>query len=171
MEPHTPSPRRIASRQEHSPHKRARIVALYEAGWSQRRIASHDAVSPGTIPGILKRYRDQKSAKSLPRAGRPRILTERAIRYLFRFIAQDPFIFCLELKEKANLDCSTDTIRRRLIEGNIRHYKALRRPKLTPETAAKRLAFARKYVAKDLAWWRRWIFSDESTVARGEGER
>lgn len=150
MEPHTPSPRRISSRKEHSPHKRARIFALKDIGWSYRRIAAHEGISPGSVHGIVARYYNQNSAKSLPRSGRPPSLTERDIRYIYRFIDQNPFISCLELKKKAGLTCSTETIRRHLIKAGIQHYRALRRPKLTPELAAKRLAFARAYISKDL---------------------
>ncbi|KAL2141646.1 hypothetical protein VTI28DRAFT_2140 [Corynascus sepedonium] len=115
MEPHTPN--------------RPKIFALKEAGWSYRRIAAHEGISPGTAHGIVKRYCEQKSAKSLPRSGRPRYLTERDIRYLRRLIDQNPFISCRELKEQAGLSCSIDTIRRRLVEAGIQHPQALQRPK------------------------------------------
>ncbi|KAK7219081.1 hypothetical protein V2G26_007084 [Clonostachys chloroleuca] len=35
----------------------------------------------------------------------------------------------------------------------------------------KRLQFARLHIRKPLSWWKRVIFSDETTVARGQGER
>jgi len=171
MAPSTPSLPPEAPRKHYSPHKRARIAALQTAGISHRDIARREGVSAGSISGILKRYGVQKSAKSLQRSGRPRILTERDIRYLFRFIDQDPFITSEELREKANLACSVRTITRELIRHGIQHSKALRRPKLTPEHAAKRLEFARLHVRKPPSWWRRWIFSDESTIQRGDGEK
>jgi hypothetical protein len=88
-----------------------------------------------------------------------------------RYIAQDPFISCRELKEKANLDYSVNTIKRELIRQGIQHFKALNRPKLSEEVAEKRLAFARLHVRKPPSWWRRVIFSDKSIIARGQGGR
>jgi hypothetical protein len=52
----------------------------------------------------------------------------------------------------------------------IQHFKAIRRPKLTPELAKKRLIFARQYLEKPLSWWRKVIFSDETTIVRGGGD-
>jgi transposase len=157
--------------QEFSPHKRTRIVVGWSLGLSPQYLHAKEGVATGSIHGIVTRYRVQKSGRSLPRSGRPRILTESHIQRVLRLIDQDPFISAKEIHEKVRLPCSERTILRELIRLGIQHYKAIRRPKLTEEHAEKRLQFARKYVDKPLAWWKRVIFSDESTVARGEGER
>jgi hypothetical protein len=69
------------------------------------------------------------------------------------------------------LDVSADTVLRWVKKKGIFHSKALRRPLLTPIVAQKRLEFALKYYHELPSFWHRWIFTDESTVARGQGER
>ncbi|KAM4063611.1 DDE superfamily endonuclease [Hirsutella rhossiliensis] len=51
------------------------------------------------------------------------------------------------------------------------HFKALGRPKLTPEVAEKRLLFAIRHINLPLGAWKSWVFSDETSIAQGEGER
>jgi hypothetical protein len=62
-------------------------------------------------------------------------------RRIFRAIENYPFICSKELLVEAGVECSECTLRFLKKEG-IQYFKALRRPKLTPEAAAKRLAFA-----------------------------
>src|SRR6266566_643790 len=152
MAPSTPSPPPRTPKKHHSPYKRARIIALLEAGWSQRRVARREGISPGTISGIVSRYHVQKSAGSFQRSGRPRILIERDIRHLIRFIGQDPFIISEELKEKTGLAYTPRTIRREFIRQGIQHYTVFRRSKLTDQLAAKRLTFVRLYMRKPLVY-------------------
>lgn len=155
----------------HSPHKRTKIVYNYLSGVSAKAVAAKYNVTPRAVYNINQRYKVQKSAKSNPRSGRPRVITERGKRHLFRLIEEDPFIQNNELLSRASLTCVTSTLTRFLRKEGIQHFRALRRPKLTPEVAAKRLAFARLHVQKPLLWWKRVIFSDETTIARGDGKR
>ncbi|KJZ70846.1 hypothetical protein HIM_09760 [Hirsutella minnesotensis 3608] len=76
-------------------------------------------------------------------------------------------------------DISFDTSRKTLSSRTRSSFKkqayravrALRRPKLGEEQAAKRLAFAQRYYQEPASFSYKWIFSDETTIARGEGER
>lgn len=144
---------------------------MYELDKTHREIAAETGVSAGSISGIIKRYNGQQSARSHRRAGRPQKLGERDKRLLFRIIRQDPFIEAEELLKAASLSVSKATLIRFLKKEGIHHRKALRRPLLTEETAKKRLEFAQAYENEDPSFWRRWIFSDETTIARGDGKR
>ncbi len=155
----------------HSPHKRTRISVSHELGKSHAYIAATEGVTILSIPGIVKRYRVQTSGRSAPRSGRSPLLTERDIRLVLRAIAVDPFIKNPELLVEAGLTCSVDTLTRALRARGIQHFRALQRPKLTPVHARKRLAFARLYVERPAGYWKQWIFSDETTVDRGDGVR
>lgn len=161
----------LTPRVEYSPHKRTRIVTSYNSGVSVKAISIKEGVPSPSIYGIIKRYRVQKSAKSSPRVGRPPSISIRDKRRIFQLIRDDPFISNLQLIERATLGCSVRTLSRFLKDEGIQHTEALRRPKLTPEIAQSRLEFARQYLRESPAFWRRWIFSDETTIARGEGER
>lgn len=158
-------------KKHHSPHKRTRIVTAYNLGIPPRVIAQQEGVLAASVRGIASRYRHQKSAQSSPRSGRPPVLSEREKRCVMRCIADNPFIKTSELVQNAGLTCSSRTLLRWLRSNGIAHQTALRRPKLTEENAAKRLKFAQDYVSQSREIWKRWIFSDETTVARGDGER
>ena len=164
MEPTTP-------RLEYSPHKRARVVSAFSSGMTGREVAEQEGVPLATAYGIRRRYRDQISAKSSPRSGRPPALSIRDKRRVFQLIRNDPFIKNEEIIQQASLKCSADTLTRFLVKEGIQHKKALQRPKLTPELALERLEFARKYLRESPLFWRKWIFSDETTIERGKGER
>jgi transposase len=143
----------------------------YKLGVTQRRIAFEEGVPRGSISGIIQRYEDQESARSKPRPGQPSVLTDRLKRLLFRSIEQNPFITLSQLRTEAGLTVTTKTLATWLRKEGIKHDRALRRPLLTPEAAAKRLEFARLHYRKPPSYWKRWIFSDETTIARGQGER
>lgn len=160
---------RISQKPHHSPHKRTKIVHQFLSGVSAKAIAAKFDLTPRAVYGITQRYKHQKSAKSNPRSGRPPLLNERAKRHIFRLIEQDPFIKNTDLCSQAGLGCSIITLTRFLRKEGIQHFKALQRPKLTPQVAAKRLAFARLHIRKPLSWWRRVIWSDETTVVKGVG--
>ncbi|OAA34640.1 Transposase, Tc1-like protein [Metarhizium rileyi] len=158
-------------RVEYSPHKRTRIYMRYKLGETQRAIAFGEGVPLGSVSGIIKRYKQQESAQNGTRAGRPPTLTERDKRAIIRAIGRFPFIKLADIITEAGLTVSTKTLSRFLQTEGIQHNRALRRPLLTAEHAATRLAFANTYKSKPASYWRRWIFSDETTIARGQGER
>ena len=131
---------------------------MYEMGVSQPKIA------------IIARHNNQ-SAQSQKRVGRPPTLSDRNKRAIFRAIEADPFIKIRDLLIATGLEVSGRTFTRWLRKDGILHQMALRRPLLTPLVARKRLEFAQRYCDQLASYWRKWIFSDESTIARGQGER
>jgi transposase len=161
----------IARKKQASPHTRTRIVVEHENGSSLRSLGRKYTLAKSTIAGIVTRYGNQQSAKDNPRSGRPPLLSERDKRHILILIAQNPFISCPQIKTEANIDCCSATILRFLRKEGIAHYKALRRPKLSVEAARKRLEFAQEHINKPQAFWESCIFTDETTVTRGEGER
>lgn len=147
----SPRPTPYTPNCEYSPHKRTRITLSRDLGLTRRQIAFNEAYNPASISKVVKRYRYQQSGKSLQQSSRPRVIDEHYHRRLLRYIAIDPFISSTELKENTDLGCHPRTIRRHLIREGIQHSKALRRPKLSEETTAKRLVFARLHVRRPLS--------------------
>lgn len=135
-------------RTEYSPHKRTRIACLKNSGYSHAHIASVEGVPAKSISGIVKRYQQQQSGRSQPRAGRPKALSNHDMRRINRSIIRDPFISAAQLISENSLQCTDVTVIRELKKAGVQHYKALRRPKLTQQNAQKRLEFARKYINK-----------------------
>jgi transposase len=73
----------LTGRVELSPYKRTRVALKYNLGFTARRIAFEEGVSPNSVSGIARRYAVQKSAQSSPRSGRPPKLSERDKRHIF----------------------------------------------------------------------------------------
>jgi len=58
-----------------------------------------------------------------------------------------------------------------LKEHGISNWRCKKRPKITPEVARKRLAFAKAHVNWTLDQWLSVIWSDECSVQRGSGKK
>lgn len=165
--PSTPRNPRV----ELSPHKRTRIVSRVLSGFTHREVANAEGVSPGSVSGIISRYKRQKSARSNQRPGRPRKISARDRRAIMRCIGLDPFVSLKNLATAACPHVSTGTLKRELIREGIMHRKAVQRPYLTDQHALQRLEFGVEHLNKPLSFWRRILFTDESSVERGSGAR
>lgn len=143
----------------------------YVKGDSKSNIAREEGLAVSTVHGIIQRYPHQKSAVSSPRSGRPQKLSAREKRLIFRVARLDPFISAQKLIELTNINVSPCTITEWLEKDGIAHKRAICRPLLTPEVARKRLEFALMYQDKPASFWKSVIFSDECSIARGDGVR
>lgn len=170
MAPTTPKPRPNPRRKEYSPHTRGRIFTAADKGTKIKDIANEFKVPIGSVNGIIKRYRTQAKGCSRHRSGRPGILSERDKRHILRALNTNPFLSALEIKDNCGILASRSTISENIKETGLGHWKALRRVKLTPEQAAKRLEFCRLYERKTVDWWKGVIFSDETSIQRGCGD-
>jgi len=99
-------------------------------------------------------------------------------------VKKNPFKSSVDVKhvlECAGVVVSASTVRRRLIENDLRAYAPAHKPKLTAAMKKKRLAFARKYRDWTTGNWRSVMWSDESSfqqysktkqyVRRSSGQR
>jgi transposase len=90
-----------------------------------KEIAENKGVPLATVHRIRRRYRDQKSAQSSPRNGRPPKISDRDKMRIFQLIRGDPFIKNADILQQAMLGCSIDTLNRFLVKEGIQHKKAL----------------------------------------------
>jgi transposase len=144
---------------------------MYKSGVSLGEVAAQEGVKKHAIFGIVRRYEHQESAKSNPRSGRPTILTERDKNHILRIIDHDPFIATSRLLDESGCRCHRATLTRWLKKMGVQRHLASRRPFLSEAAAAARRNFAEEYVDEDASFWYTWIFSDECSIARGDGER
>ena len=107
---------------------------------------------------------------SQPRTGRPNLLTIRDHRHLIRTVRLNPRIKYRELLEKTGLSCSKSTAYRALKAYGLTNWLAKKRPLLTPEVAALRLAWCKEREAWTKDQWLKVIWSDECSVERGTGK-
>jgi transposase len=69
---------------ELSPEARSSIISKQEAGVSIKELAAEFGVHRNTITKTIKRWKNHKTVHSLPREGRPEIITHREKRLLHR---------------------------------------------------------------------------------------
>lgn len=80
-------------------------------------------------------------------------------------VERSPFTNSVSLREQRRLDVSTRTIRRRLHEAGVHHRVPAKKGGLLPRHVRERLEFAQNYLARDLDFWGRTIFTDEKTFS------
>ena len=137
------------------------IVNLKEDGRFNTYIAAHVGCSRTTVRDVLARYAATGSPGSGRRNGRPRSTTEDTDISIAVTAHVEVFTTPRQIKRRLELDVSTDTINRRLIEAGLFGRVALHKRDYSAAELQKRLAFANGYGGKSEAWWTKVLFSDE----------
>ena len=133
------SPNRVAKK-ELSPYKRGQIVGAKLAGARIDELVESFHAPEGTIKTTLRQAKFRHNGVSLPRLGRPKSWTERDVRSLIRIVRQYPKYSYAQVKKELRRNWSTATIKRILEPSGITNWRAKRRPVLSEDVAAKRLA-------------------------------
>jgi transposase len=156
--------------QELSSDARSVIISKFEAGVGISELADEFGSTPKCIRDTIQCWNNHKTTKSLPRKGRPSILTHCKKRRLFCIARKYPKIEYRKLLEEASLlRASKSTAYRALRSYGLSNYRCKRRPKLNRATALLCLKFCQEY--RHFNWRRRTVkFSDEYLVARGSGQ-
>lgn len=147
----------------------ARAVALADAGYSQRRIARMIGVPRTTVRDAIRRYQETGSYTRRPGQGRRRCTSTRDDRFIVSNVLRNRFCTAFEVRsrlfEVRNVSVSERTIRRRLVERDLRNFRPARAPQLLPQHRTARLDFAREYCDWTMEQWKNVLFSDESRIA------
>ncbi|KAL7634885.1 UNVERIFIED_CONTAM: hypothetical protein RMT77_015262 [Armadillidium vulgare] len=144
---------------------RAKIVALFEAGMKKTHICRELGVTLKTVQKWIKRNEEEGDLRDRSRSGGPRCTTSNEDSKIIENAGRDPFTNAREIQRQLQMNCSDETIRRRLHEAGIHHRVSAVKHKLTDEHKAARLAFANQYIQKDMNYWSRVIFTDEKTFS------
>jgi transposase len=151
-----------------SEDKRKVILQLREKGESYRSIAKVVDVHYSTVALIVKRSLETGAIIPKPIPGRPRSLTKREQRYVLRRVQAKPICsipsLARELSEEWKKRVTTDKLRLILHSNGFKSYKPAKKPLMSISHMKARLAFAKKYADKGPEFWRRVIFSDESSI-------
>jgi len=133
---------------------------------SNRKIAKKFKWSPPTVDKIVQRYRRTRSIQSQPRTGRPAIITPREEKVIIRKVKVDPSksapIINSEIQCQFGKVATNQTIRNILNRSGRKGYYARMKPFINKKNQRKRLNFARLHVSKDISFWKKVLWSDES---------
>jgi len=156
-------------RTELSPHIRGVIIGMHIGGKNPSEIARILRLPRRTVRDQIHRFPQRHANQSRPRSGRPRAYTERDERRILRLIRREPKIRWRCLKLTTDIDISLRTFKRLLKRLHVRKWLSKKRPALTEEHAAARLAWALARRYWTAYQWRRILWSDECSLERGTG--
>ena len=90
-------------------------------------------------------------------------------------VTEEPTISSKKLSsiihENFNKEIESSTVRRILINNDLKAHKAVKKPFLSKKMKEKRLAFCRMMQDKDDSFWERVIFSDESRISLWKSDK
>ena len=133
---------------EFSSEARAAILTKLGEGIPVKEVARQFNTTPSTIRQTRKRWTEDHITHSRPRSGRPEVTSERDKRYIIRAVYQDREISWNSLVGELDGRVSKSTIQKIVRREFKRKWKSMNRPKLRPEHARKRRAWARVWAPK-----------------------
>jgi transposase len=147
---------------ELSTTQRSAIIIALEGGGSPTALAAQFGCARSTIYDTQKRFQQHQSIESLPRSGRPSLISDRAKREVYQLARRYPQWSYITLASQLRQPLSKSTIRSILIGYGLRKRRARKRIPLSTIGARKRYRFGLKY--RGFRAWDTWIFSDECSV-------
>ena len=119
---------------------------------------------PQTVNSVWLKYLETEKIDNLwCTQGRPSVMEEEDKNQLKRFFRKNPKKSISEAKISLNLSAGRSTINRQALDFGLRAYKAPRKIKISEDNVMKRLEFAQQMEGKSLLYWRKYIFTDESS--------
>lgn len=158
--------RPVRQRRHLNENEVARAFTLLQEGRSQRYVAQLLQISQPAIHRLLNRVREIGVSRRRPYTVRQRITTPREDRHLVRVSLQERFRTASHIRTlhfaATGRQISTQTVRRRLHEGQLHSRSAATAPELTPGHRRARRNFAQEHLDWDMEQWGHVLFSDES---------
>ena len=156
---------------ELTPYMRGKAIGLSLKGAKPTEIQDLLKISRGALQSTLTLDHLRDQGVSQLRTGQPKVYTEAEERLVVRHVQLNPKDSYAQVKRACDMSFSHQTIKKILVEHGIVNWRARRRPLLTEENAAIRLAWCLKYRYMNEEEWRLFMWSDECSVERGKGKR
>jgi transposase len=131
----------MPKRKELTDFERGEIVGLHKAKIPQRKIAEILNHPKSTVGDVIKKYNEQGLTSTIPRSGRPKILTDRDKRQLVKIIKANRNLTLVEITEKfnetLNFSISSRTVQRVLHEEGYSGHAAKKKPFISEQNRKK----------------------------------
>lgn len=138
------------------------IISDFSDGISQKEIAKRYNVHKSSVSRIISHFKSNKDISITHRGGRPRKTTKRVDGYIVQQAKKDPFATSNKIAARLPVPISTRTVRRRLVEANLRARRPAKKPLISKRNLKKRLKFAKDHLNWSEQKWKTVLFSDES---------
>ena len=156
----------MPARQRLSNTDRGRAIAWYQEGIGLREIGRRLGVSHPVIMRLRDRWLNTGRVEEQPGRGRTRSTTRQQDRFIVITCLRDRSatarVLRDQLRHASNVNISTQTVRNRLHESNLRSRSPAVRPILTPAHRAHRRAWAARHRRWTRDEWATVLFTDES---------
>lgn len=146
---------------------RIRIIKRYKAGNGYKKIAKAFGVPVSTVQTLINKWKSTGSVKPKPRTGRPKKLSDTAVRKIIRETHKNPQTTSSDLQatlQEAGVQVSTSTIRRHLNRGGLHGRIARKKPLLRAQHKKARLEYAREHIDESKTFWHKILWSDETKI-------
>lgn len=130
---------------EFTTEQRAAMCMARDSGKTYREIAVEFNCNASTVQRTFKRWQNHQTLKSKVRKGRPKKLSQSAIKYLLFNLKRNRKITWNDLLTEGGYNVSRRTAQRALGRYWGRKWRALRRIPLSKETARIRLQWCRAW--------------------------
>ena len=156
----------VPRRKEHSNEFRELVIKHFLNGDSEHKIAKTMLCSRNTIHSMIVKYKKTKCIANIFGRGRKRKTTKRIDQAIQRKVKVDrqksaPSVR-QEITQEFGVTISNQTVRRRLYEIGFYGRVARKRPYVNKASRIKHLNYVKMYENKDMDFWKRVLWSDES---------
>ena len=144
--------------------EKGQIIALSDAGFSNRDIGRRIQRSEHTVRSCLAKFRDD-TVDEQPRPGRPRLTTETQDSRITLMSKRSPFKTASHLQADfgnvTGINFSISTVEKRLADAGLHGRVARKKPMLSDKNKVKRVEFARERKLWNADLWGKVLWSDE----------
>ena len=159
------------TRREMSVTEKGIILVLFHLEYKISYISKVSGRPWSTVKNFLNRTKIRGTINNLPRSGRPPKLSKRDRRLILHTVKTNRAWTNEKVLQECCPHASLSTLSRFLSENGMRKWIAKRRPKLTDERAAKRLAWALERKDWSAEQFQTTIWSDECTIEKSTQAR
>ena len=128
---------------ELSPYQRGLVVGARRSGKAPKEIEDEFKLSRGAVRRTFESIQLREDGKSKPRNGAPLKYTSRARRRMLLNLRTHPKMTYEQRRKDTGLTMGDDYIHDLAEAEGLRHWRAKKRPELTPKVAAERLLWCK----------------------------
>jgi transposase len=149
---------------------RKKVVEMRLSGETYATIKKKTGKAKSYVQRWIARFKKNWSVFNLKRKNQPRKIFTTTQKKVLKLVRNNNRYSCRNLSKKLKKDginISKSKVHQILQKNAFRNVKPKKKPDLTEEHKKNRLNFAKIYKTKNLSFWKRVIFSDESPFEQG----
>lgn len=157
----------MAKTREHSEELKKKVIDAYQSGEGYKKISKRFFLPRTTVMSIIHKWKESGTTSVLPRSGRPRKISTRAVKKIVRQVSIEPKLNLKDIQtdlKNAGTDVHLSTIRTTMNNNGLHGRVAVKKPYLSKKHQKSRLDFAKKYLEKPFDYWSNIIWSDETKI-------